>query len=105
MGVALESSGLHVTGVARCWFRHSPSHILRAQELANALIGLTEYVGTVEKHRSSVTSADFAGRSGIVFIMDGWGATDHIDVWNGSQLKAGDTSYFGRGKQVWFWPL
>jgi hypothetical protein len=105
MGVALQLSGLQVTGVAKCWFKHSPRHVLRAQELANALVDRVDHVGRVEKHRSSVTSEDFAGQRGIVFIMDGWGATDHIDLWNGSQMKAGDSSYFARGKQVWFWKL
>ena len=51
MGVALEQTGLTITGVARCWFRHTPHHILRAQELANALVKLTEHVGNVESTR------------------------------------------------------
>jgi hypothetical protein len=105
MGVALEASGLTVTGVTKCWFKHTPRHILRAQELANALTKLGAYVGAVEKHTKPVTSADFANRKGIAFIMDGWGSTDHIDLWDGVRLKGGDTSYFGLGKQVWFWSL
>lgn len=40
---------------------------------------------------------------GIVFIKDGWGATDHVDVRNGIVILAGDPSYFSLGKEVWFW--
>ena len=49
-----------------------------------------------------MTSNEFAGKRGVIFIMDGWAATDHIDVWDGSLMKAGDASYISRGKQVWF---
>lgn len=44
-------------------------------------------------------------RKGIVFIKDGWGATDHIDLWNGAAMKAGFQNYFALGKEVWFWEL
>lgn len=44
--------------------------------------------------------------TGIVFIKDGWGATDHIDVWNSSELKGGETEYFlSSWKEIWFWQL
>lgn len=111
MGVTLQSLGLTVWGVARCWFRHNPKHILRAQELADALLKKEEYVGRVTKYtkytslKVPVKWEQFAGRRGIVFIKDGWGPTDHIDLWNGSRLRGGDLSYFARGKEVWFWEL
>lgn len=44
-------------------------------------------------------------KPGIVFIKDGWGATDHIDLWNGFMMKAGDSSYFSLGKEVWVWEI
>lgn len=37
--------------------------------------------------------------------MNGWGATDHIDIWDGSDMKGGSPSYFALGEQVWFWKL
>jgi hypothetical protein len=108
MGVALERSGASMASFvgARCWARpsHAPKHILRAQELADWLLKQTTLVGRVQKHKK-VTSADFWGTPGIVFIRDGWGATDHIDVWDGEALKGGSPDYFLRGKEVWFWEL
>ena len=43
MGVALSGAGLSLASFhgAKCWIKHSPRHILRAQELANWLGGLT----------------------------------------------------------------
>ena len=109
MGVALDGAGLSTTSFlgARCYahLKHSPRHVLRAQELANWLARQTAKVGTVKKHKKKVTSADFQGKTGIVFIKDGWGATDHIDVWNGRKLKGGSPDYFAKGKEVWFWEL
>lgn len=39
------------------------------------------------------------------FFKDGWGATDHIDIWNGHEMKAGYDNYFSLAKEVWFWDL
>lgn len=47
----------------------------------------------------------FKNAKGIIFIKDGWGATDHIDVWNGMSLKGGTVDYLGYGLEIWFWPL
>jgi len=108
MGVALHNAGVDLGsfGGARCYpgLKHSPRHVLRAQELANWLSGQVSLVGKVHRY-SKVTHSDFMGRSGIVFIQDGWGPTDHIDVWDGSGMKAGSPDYFARGKAVWFWEL
>jgi Type VI secretion system (T6SS), amidase effector protein 4 len=92
------------TGV-KCWGNHTPKHILRAQELANWIATQTATFGPLIKYTKRMSSADFSGKTGLVFIQDGWGATDHIDIWNGSKLKGGDPSYFARGKQIWFWTL
>lgn len=107
MGVALAGAGVNLRGFrgVKCWIQHTPRHILRAQELANWMVTQTTTFGTVQKFRNKVSSADFAGKPGLVFIQDGWGATDHIDIWDGARMKGGDPSYFGLGKQVWFWPL
>lgn len=107
MGVALAGAGVSLgtfRGV-KCWSKHSPKHILRAQELANWMATQTTTFGKVQKFTKSVTNADFSGKTGLVFIQDGWGPTDHIDVWNGTELKGGSPGYFARGKQVWFWEL
>ena len=41
--------------------------------------------------------------------MNGWGNTDHIDVWDGFKLKLKGSSdtvgYRKRGEQVWFWEI
>jgi hypothetical protein len=96
MGVALAACGVNLRSFqgAKCWVNHSPRHILRAQELANWMLTQRTTFGTVKKHRRGVTFADFAGKRGIVFIQNGWGPTDHIDIWDGSRMKGGDPSYF-----------
>ena len=108
MGIALVGAGANPRGFtgARCYpgLKHSPKHILRAQELANWLVGQTGLVGAVTKSKD-VSSADFANRTGIIFIRDGWGPTDHIDAWNGAQMKGGDPGWISLGKEVWFWSL
>jgi hypothetical protein len=110
MTVALNGAGLSTANFrgAKCYtsLGHSPRHILRAQELADWLATLPVSVGTVQKYREKVTSADFLGKRGIVFIQDGWPhGGDHIDLWNGTSLKGGTPDYFERGRQIWFWEL
>lgn len=106
MGVALQKSNVNLNTFsgAKCWHGHTPKHILRAQELANWMDKNTAFFG-IKKVYKGVTSADFKGKKGIVFIKDGWGATDHIDVWDGSIMKGGSSDYFSKGKEVWFWNL
>lgn len=112
MGVALEKAGVDTSSFdamypdRRCYpgFEHAPRHILAAQELANWIKGNPNVFGRAEKHVRT-TSEDFAGRKGIVFIKNGWGATDHIDLWNGSMMRGGFANYFSLGKEVWFWEL
>ena len=88
----------------RCYpgFKHSPKHILAAQELANWIRTETKLFGEV-KIQKKVSKKDFVGKKGIVFIKNGWGAMDHIDVWNGVEMKGGRTNYFGLGQEVWLW--
>lgn len=109
MGVALRGAGVNLTTFrgAKCYvsLKHTPKHVLRAQQLADWLKTQTAAVGSAEVHKKKVSSSDFAGRKGIVFIKDGWGATDHIDVWDGAKMKGGQPGYFALGKEVWFWPL
>jgi len=112
MGVALEKSNVDTTSFdikypkRRCYpgFKHKPRHILAAQELANWLETQSKVVGTVNK-KKNVTSGDYGGKKGIVFIKNGWGPTDHIDLWDGTNMKAGDSTYFSLGQEVWFWEL
>ena len=46
-------------------------------------------------------------KQGMIFIMNGWGSTDHIDVWEGDgasgTLKGGFDSYLAVGSQAWLW--
>lgn len=87
--------------------KHEPRHVLRAQELANWLATQKAVVGTHEKKAGKRSFKDYVGRRGIVFIKDGWGPTDHIDVWDGKQMrmKGGSLEYFSRGRAIWFWDL
>ena len=87
----------------RCYpgFNHSPKHILAAQQLADWIKSKETIFGKVKVH-DNVTNLDFTGKKGIVFIKNGWGNTDHIDVWNGTTMKGGFPSYFSLGEEVWF---
>ena len=109
MGVALEASGLDTTSFdgARCWSGDSPAHILRAEELARWL-ALRSDVGRLTRYTRQKTAANFMGKRGIIFIKDGWGAGDHIDLWDGIQtkrLRGGYPEWIAQGRQTWFWQL
>lgn len=117
MTVALHGAGINtalLSGV-RCWHNHtSPSHILRAQQFAEALARTSSLLGagiSVVKKKGTVNDnlTVFSKKKGVVFIKDGWGSTDHIDLWDGllSLMKgSADTQdYMSRGKEVWFWEM
>jgi len=78
-------------------------HVLAAQELANWINTQTGIFG----QRQIVQSKnDILGRSGVLFIRDGWDTTDHIDVWDGQALVGGFDSYFESDyKELWFWDV
>lgn len=68
---------------------HVPSHILSAQELADALDRYSRSHWNKCSHAIKLKGSIHTNRSqlgiqkGIVFIQNGWGATDHIDLRNG----------------------
>lgn len=117
MGTALELSGIKLSEdrrvLRRCTteyraYKHHKEgdvkgHVLAAQELANWIKSQTSTFGP----RSVVHSKDeLTGRSGIIFFRDGWGTTDHIDVWDGEALVGGFPSYFDSDfKELWFWDI
>ncbi|GAA0781777.1 hypothetical protein GCM10009077_28800 [Roseibium denhamense] len=108
MGVALSGAGVSLTTFtgAKCYpgLRHDPKHILRAEELAEWIAARPRTFGTRSVHQRA-SASDFDNKKGIVFIKDGWGAGDHIDVWNGRSMKGGQLDWFARGVEVWFWEL
>jgi len=109
MGIALGKSGVNMnryTGV-KCWHGHTPAHAIRAEEMGNWMIKNPTIFGPVQKHKK-VTDADFKGKPGIIVLINFWGTGnqgDHVDIWNGLEMKAGSNSYFGLAEQVWFWEL
>ncbi|MGR5150149.1 T6SS effector amidase Tae4 family protein [Photobacterium alginatilyticum] len=96
MGVALEKSGIDTSSFdlkyprRRCYpgFKHSPKHILAAQELANWIAANPNIFGQ-KKVITTERESSLKGIRGIIFIKNGWGSTDHIDVWNGETMKGG----------------
>lgn len=113
MGVALEKSGVDTSGFdrkypqRRCYpgLNHSPKHILAAQELANWIDASDNNLfGNKAVYTSDATEA-LKGKKGIVFVMNGWGPTDHIDLWDGETMKGGSADYLTRGDQIWFWEI
>lgn len=78
-------------------------HVLAAQELANWIKSQPSLFGSREIIHSK---EEIIGRSGILFFRDGWGTTDHIDVWDGESIVGGFPSYFeSEFKELWFWDL
>lgn len=121
MGQALTDAGVPLpfaslrtcVGYNRRRFKsHAPGHIRSAQQLADVFTlkptlfgtGVTRdvYPGNIDKNLAKLKK-----RKGMIFIKDGWGTTDHIDVWDGvkSELKGGYKTYFSKGTAVWFWEL
>lgn len=114
MGTAFAKSNVDLSTFygAKCWINHEDGskHILRAQELADWIHKHPEIFGNRKiydrKKYPKLHHSDFWKMKGIIFIEDGWGATDHIDIWNGSEMKGGDVDYFySKWKNIWFWQL
>lgn len=108
MALALERAGVSLRSFrgARCWHGHGAGHVLRAQELADWLRARPRTFGPVTRLRPA-RPEDVPGRA-IVFFRNFHGTNnqgDHIDVWDGRAMCAGDPSYFGRSEEVWFWGL
>jgi len=41
-------------------------------------------------------------KKGFIFIFNGWGSGDHIDLWDGTELRAGDDTWVDRGGNYGF---
>ena len=86
MGVALAECKVDLSSFkgALCWEKgHNPKHILRAQELADWMANKKALFGerkVYKRTKDSPKMSDFVGKKGIIFIKDGWGPTDHIDL-------------------------
>ncbi|KGE13166.1 T6SS effector amidase Tae4 family protein [Sphingobacterium deserti] len=115
MSVALQKSEISVRDcpAVKCDFHLSEhntiKHFLRAQELANwfkqsGLFGKTNIYERATLNKLG-TRAVFSNRKGIIFIEDGWGPTDHIDLWNGQFIKNGGSDYLEKGVRIWFWDV
>ena len=120
MGQALEDCGIRIRGVARCsdyspkFSDHAPGHIRGAQDLANIFYTTPSLLGARVRTQIFEGSVDtnvdsFTRRQGMVFIMNGWGTTDRIDLWDGRTLDMRGTfdpvGFRGAGRHVWFWEL
>lgn len=113
MGVSLVVSVIDISSFdkmypqRRCYpsLKHTPRHILAAQELANWIDSANcRFFGNKQVLKNDALSV-LKDKKGIVFIMNGWGNTDHIDLWDGEYLKAGDPDWLNLGEQIWFWEM
>lgn len=132
LGTALAKCGYDVTKLQAqfCWHHpKSAGHIIRAEELANALKRRPP-PGVFPAIKIEVENFDsvLQGVSGIIFFKDFWRrdnegfvnrSGDHIDLWNGTRL----TSYFSYfrvhfdvhwsgvfsdyfdSNEIWFWRM
>ncbi len=112
MGVAMEKSGIDTSSFdkmfpqRRCYpgFKHTPAHILSAEEMAKWMDFHKNVFGTkqiIKKDRLTLLS----GKKGFIFIFNGWGSGDHIDLWDGTEFRAGDDTWVDRGDELWFWEI
>ena len=132
LGTALARCGCDATKLkaAFCWYHpKKEGHILRAEELANALRispfnGMAPVVKVTVKNFESVLRHE----RGIIFFKDFWRrgnetfanrTGDHIDLWNGERLTArftwfriqwgfhveGVASDFFNSREIWFWKV
>lgn len=94
--------------------KHRPGHHRSAQELANVFYRKPKLLGPQVKRRifkGSIRAnwTSISGKLGMVFIMNGWDSTDHIDLFDGIQGKFRGTAFhqdfMARGQQTWFWEL
>ncbi|MCF6189478.1 MAG: type VI secretion system amidase effector protein Tae4 [Cocleimonas sp.] len=107
-------------GVKRCsgyssqFKDHKPGHVRSAQELANVFYRTPSLLGngvTKKIFKGSINDnlKSFKDKKGMVFIMNGWGSTDHIDLWNGESMTlrgaSNTNSYLKVGREVWLWEL
>ncbi|MCL6272183.1 type VI secretion system amidase effector protein Tae4 [Sansalvadorimonas sp. 2012CJ34-2] len=118
LGESLRKSGVSLETFkgAKCWHKHNPAHILRAEELAN---WLKSPFSPFKKRVvfEGVNGFDqIKGKTGIIFFKDYYGPGqqgDHIDLWNGIRLTKYSTWFefaFRGGRHysdatVWFWPV
>lgn len=120
MGVALEKAGCDTSGFdkmfpkRRCWVKHegASKHILAAHELAKwmsanpSIFGIKKTLISISDRNSIIKGANgpsSKGKKGIVYVSNGWGAVDHIDLWDGEDMRAGDARYLHYGDALWFW--
>jgi hypothetical protein len=124
MGVSLESSDIRLPDgdtLRKCTTHYDypdhrsgkiSGHVLAAQELATWLDEKSQLAtwldenSTIPIHMPAKSKEEVKGKTGIIFFLNGWGPTDHIDVWDGESLKGGDDSYFDVDyEELWFWEV
>lgn len=123
LGSALNKTGITLAGhgLKRCSDAyperlddHNPGHIRSAQQLANVFYRKPKLLSPsaeTEIYKGSVDNnlKQFRNRKGVLFIKNGWGSTDHIDLWHGGKLKlrgtARSATYRKKGEEVWFWEV
>jgi hypothetical protein len=111
MGECFAQSGIPLGSFkgAKCFpgHGHNQSHILRAEELAKWMRSKAIVFGKVEVKKGA-TSTMYAGKTGVIFLMNFWGQNnqgDHIDLWNGRMMTRGAPEYFSAAQEVWFWEV
>ena len=109
MGAALEAAGVDLSSYdgQTCWHRHGGRHLLRAEEVANWL-AYTPGPWSPPETYDGVTSSSLVGRRGIILCRNFWGdgnQGDHIDLWNGTEMRHGSPDYIDRSEQVLLFAL
>ena len=109
MGVAIQDAGISMGSYTGdyCWHNHGKKHTLRVEELEKWLRTQATTFGNPTDYISA-KSTEFQSKVGIVAFINFWGTGsqgDHIDLWNGTIVRAGEANYFNRSSRVVFWQL
>lgn len=77
-------------------------YYIRAQELANRL---KKEWGSPSVLSGTKAEMQLTNKKGVIFIMDAWGNTDHIDVWDSNRIGSDINVPFNMAKEIWFWEI
>jgi Type VI secretion system (T6SS), amidase effector protein 4 len=115
MGTCFVNAGYSLAGFkgACCWHGHGRNHPLRVEELIlwinSDWCRFTPYAEVTKRTQlATVNPQNYAGMKGIIACRNFWGAGnqgDHIDLWDGAKMAAGNVGYIGESEEVWFWKL
>jgi len=111
----------------KCWSHSGKKHIIRAEEMANALKSNTPngFTKAIKVNPGSFQTL-LKDKTGVIYFKDYWQrdketfhnrSGDHIDLWNKDEITSssmftrsileflGRVSDLNKSKEIWFWEV